>query len=198
MENNNPLISVSWINIKAGHVACLHKHSLISSPSLLLYKNMSTLLMTHGPSTPLLLQEDPIGSGQNDQRCHLCFNLLSVLYTFWSPTFWYVFGLKKKMWRMETAVGMDICCLLTTAAESDYPLPEGCTMPTATLVNYLPCAPIVDIFSVGLVSMGVLAQVECQREEWKLEMELFWLRVMYCEGFGIAVGKKEVEVGQRK
>lgn len=66
-------------------------------------------------------------------------------------------GISKRWQEWKQLEGEDICCLLTTAAVAEHLLPEGCTMPTGTCINYLLLDPVVDSSPAGPPSMGPLA-----------------------------------------
>lgn len=85
-------------------------------------------------------------------------------YTVPSPACWKKEGraVRKRWQKWKQPEGKDICCLLTTAGVAEHPQPEGCTMPTGTLINYLLLDPIVDIFPAGPLSMGLLALGETE------------------------------------
>lgn len=83
-------------------------------------------------------------------------------------------GISKRWQEWKQLEGEDICCLLTTAAVAEHLLPEGCTMPTGTCINYLLLDPVVDISPAGPPSMGPLALGGQERvPEGGLETALF-------------------------
>lgn len=136
-------------------ISRIAKHSPISSPSLLLYTTC-LLFWWHIVPPPLFYSRRTQLVLLRIIKDVICARICSVSsYTLWSPTCGYVFGLKKTMSRMETAVGKDICCVLTTAAEvsTAWRLHHANSDSCKLFTLYF----IVDIFSVGLISMGVLA-----------------------------------------